>query len=77
MNELVYRTYAYVLATTALIGGRIQARLHDDRGQTAAEYVGILLIVATLVALVATSGIGAELGRRISEALTELFTPAT
>jgi Flp pilus assembly pilin Flp len=77
MNELVYRTYAYVLVTTALIGDRIQARLQDERGQTAAEYVGILLVIGALVAFVATSGIGARLTTEIGNALTKLFTATT
>jgi Flp pilus assembly pilin Flp len=37
------------------------ARARDPRGQTAAEYMGILLIVAVIIGALATSGIGGKI----------------
>ena len=36
----------------------VAQRAREQRGQTAAEYMGILLVVAVIIGAVATSGIG-------------------
>ncbi len=36
-------------------------RARDQRGQTAAEYMGILLVVAVIIGAIATSGIGGKI----------------
>jgi Flp pilus assembly pilin Flp len=36
-------------------------RAREDRGQTAAEYMGILLVVAVIIGAIATSGIGGKI----------------
>jgi len=40
---------AQVATMVALLGDRIQGRARDERGQTTAEYVGILVFVAVVV----------------------------
>jgi Flp pilus assembly pilin Flp len=54
--------------TTRELGIRAWCALHalamrarDQRGQTAAEYMGILLVVAVIITAVATSKIGEKL----------------
>jgi Flp pilus assembly pilin Flp len=44
------------------------SRARDSQGQTAAEYVGVLLVVGVIVAVVARSG----LGHQITDSLTGL-----
>lgn len=44
-------------------------RCGDQRGQTAAEYLGILLVVAVVIGLLATSGIGARISCEITSAI--------
>jgi Flp pilus assembly pilin Flp len=39
----------------------IAERAREQRGQTAAEYMGILLIVAVIIGAIATSGIGGKI----------------
>ena len=36
----------------------VAERAREQRGQTAAEYMGILLVVAVIIGAIATSGIG-------------------
>ena len=44
----------------------------DARGQTASEYMGILLIVAVIVAAVVKSGIAGTIGHRIGELVDQI-----
>jgi len=41
--------------------------LHSARGQTASEYMGILLVVAVIIAAVVKSGIAGSIGDRIGD----------
>ena len=38
----------------------LSERVRDQRGQTAAEYMGILLVVAVIIGAIATSGVGGQ-----------------
>jgi hypothetical protein len=39
----------------------LQERARENRGQTAAEYMGVLLVVAAVITAVATTNIGDEI----------------
>lgn len=39
----------------------------DEEGQTAAEYLGIILVVGVIIAVVSTSDIGKTLGRELND----------
>ena len=41
--------------------------MRGERGQTAAEYLGVLLVVATLIGAVATTNVGASIRHGLSE----------
>ncbi len=45
----------------------------DDRGQTAAEYMGIVVIVAIIIVAIATSGIGATIAGNITAKIQQIF----
>ena len=45
----------------------LAAWARDQRGQTAAEYMGILLVVAVIVGAIATSGVGGKLSGLIGD----------
>ena len=45
----------------------LRSRALDARGQTASEYMGILLVVAVIIAAVVKSGIAGSIGDRIGE----------
>jgi Flp pilus assembly pilin Flp len=47
-------------------------RARDERGQTAAEYMGILLIVAVIIGAVATSGIGGKISGLIGDMIDSI-----
>ncbi|WP_328788975.1 MULTISPECIES: hypothetical protein [unclassified Streptomyces] len=42
---------------------------HHDRGQTAFEYLGIILVVIVIVGAIVGSGVGSEITKRIKEAV--------
>jgi Flp pilus assembly pilin Flp len=42
-------------------------RAREQRGQTAAEYMGILLVVAVIIGAIATSGIGGTISGLIGD----------
>ena len=46
----------------ALVSARLRA--HDAHGQTAAEYIGVLLVVSAIIAGVATTGVGHDITER-------------
>ena len=46
--------------------------LARNAGQTAAEYLGILLVVSVVVAAIASSAIGIDIARRVSELVCEI-----
>ncbi|MEU8433405.1 hypothetical protein AB0F18_10880 [Streptomyces sp. NPDC029216] len=43
-----------------------------DRGQTAFEYLGIILVVVVIIGAIVGSGIGSEITKRIKEAVTNI-----
>ena len=45
-----------------------RSRAHEARGQTAAEYMGVLLVVSVIIAAVVTT----EVGHDITSALSDL-----
>jgi pilus assembly protein Flp/PilA len=47
-------------------------RAREERGQTAAEYMGILLVVGVIIAAVATSGIGEDIVNAIKGIITDI-----
>lgn len=49
--------YVGMLSTIDTLGERAR----ENRGQTAAEYMGVLLVVAAVIAAVSTSDIGNEI----------------
>jgi hypothetical protein len=50
----------------------LQCRALDARGQTASEYMGVLLIVSVIIAAIATTGIGHDLTHRLSQLVQDI-----
>ena len=46
---------------------RQMRRFRHEAGQTAAEYMGVLLVVSVIIAAVSTTGIGKEITGKMSE----------
>ncbi len=53
---------------------RVEARRQDDRGQTAAEYLGIVVVVAIIIVAIAGSGIGDTISGNIMTKIEEIFS---
>ncbi|HCA88303.1 MAG TPA: hypothetical protein DEQ61_24280 [Streptomyces sp.] len=49
-----------------------RARKSGDRGQTALEYLGIILVVVLIIGAIAGSGIGGAILSRIMEAISSI-----
>jgi Flp pilus assembly pilin Flp len=69
--DLLLRTYTSMLLVATRLGQRVT---RDERGQTALEYVGIMLIVAAIVAAIAGSGLIGNVTNWISQAVQNFST---
>ena len=49
-------------------------RARENRGQTAAEYMGVLLVVSVIIAAVSATPIGSEIVTRLSTLVTNIGT---
>ena len=47
-------------------------RARSARGQTAAEYLGVLLVVSVIIATVATTDLGHDITSRLSELVRDI-----
>ena len=61
---------AYVGCESFVAG--LMERARENRGQTAAEYMGILLIVAVIIGAIATSGIGGKISDLIGDMIDSI-----
>jgi Flp pilus assembly pilin Flp len=52
----------------------LSERAREQRGQTAAEYMGILLIVAVIIGAIATSGVGGKISGLIGGMIDSIST---
>lgn len=52
--------------------GPVSRAVAAQRGQTAVEYIGVVLLVIVMIAAVATSGLGDRIGRAISDAICQV-----
>ena len=55
-------------AITDLVA-RMEARLADEEGQTAAEYMGLVLVVAAVIAALLSANIGGDIVKKIKDAI--------
>ena len=55
------------------LGERVATRMRDQRGQTAAEYLGIVVVVAAIIAAI----VGAGLDKKIADALGKAIDSIT
>ncbi|MER6477467.1 Flp family type IVb pilin [Streptomyces filamentosus] len=60
----------------ALLKALTKARLHwssrDDRGQTAVEYLGIIVVVAAIIIAIAGTDIGSSIMDAITQKISEI-----
>jgi len=50
----------------------LRVRLYDARGQTSAEYLGVLLVVATIIVALLLTGPGQEIGDKLTEIVRDI-----
>jgi len=50
----------------------LRFRVLDPRGQTAAEYMGVLLVVAAIIAAIATTDIGQDISERLQQLVRDI-----
>ncbi len=50
----------------------LYVRGRDPRGQTAAEYVGVLLVVSVVIAAVATTSVGHDITDKLSNLVSDI-----
>jgi Flp pilus assembly pilin Flp len=69
MNRIATATTIALLAAV----GRLRDRVRDESGQTAAEYLGIVAVIAVIIGILATSQIGETLRTNIVDLIDEIF----
>lgn len=69
--DLAIRTYLFLSVTVADLKGRLT---DEDRGQTALEYILVLVLVGAIVAALMSQSIRSNLETYISDAADNLFT---
>lgn len=69
MNELTTRTAVALQNTTYELG----RRLREERGQTAAEYMGIIVLVAAIIAGLFATGVHKDIGKHIETLVDNIF----
>lgn len=74
MQNLTRRALAAQLAFTAFVAGAFDRARNDDRGQGSVEYVGIILVVVAIIAVIiaAASGLGSTIVTKIQSAIDSI-----
>lgn len=62
-----------LVCTLQTMGVTLRRRLTEDRGQTAAEYMGIIVIVALIIAAIAASSLKTDIASNITKKVQEIF----
>lgn len=65
-------TRAYVAATN-FVRDRAAAMRDDDRGLAAMEYLGMALVIAAIIGVLATQDIGNEIKTQITNAISQIM----
>ncbi|MGW7313181.1 hypothetical protein [Streptomyces sp. NPDC054865] len=71
-NSLLKATIRLNLWTDTAITRLRKRYANQDRGQTAFEYLGIILVVVVIIGAIVGSGIGSEITKRIKDAVTSI-----
>ena len=61
---------AYVGFESFVLG--LAQRVRENRGQTAAEYMGVLLVVSVIIAAVANTKVGDDIVKKLSSLVTDI-----
>ena len=69
-----------LMATLEVMGVKavetLKNRRRDDRGQTAAEYLGIVVVIGAIIGVLATTQIGTTLQTAITAAIAKVAAGA-
>ncbi|MFD6873691.1 MULTISPECIES: hypothetical protein [unclassified Streptomyces] len=71
-NSLLKATIRLNVWTDTAITRLRKRYANQDRGQTAFEYLGIILVVVVIIGAIVGSGIGSEITKRIKDAVTSI-----
>lgn len=67
--NLAIRTYAFLAVTVA----DLKSRLTEDRGQTAVEYILVLVLVGAIIVALFGAGVVGRATTAIQNAIADLF----
>lgn len=73
MSNITLKTAVRVNGWANTAVSAIQKRYEaKDRGQTAFEYLGIILVVVAIIGAIMATGIGGSISNRISQMVTDI-----
>lgn len=64
--------YVYLKVCSEMLADSVGSRLGDERGQTAAEYLGIIVVIVAIIAILATNDIGEAIRTAIMDQIKDL-----
>ena len=67
MSEQLLEQYVKVQVAVTQAGQRMRARLGEEHGQTAAEYMGIIFLVALVIFGIVSTDIDNDIKTRVDE----------
>lgn len=76
MNTKSLELAIHCQINAAALARRTRERLAAEDGQTAAEYIGIILVIVAVIAAVAASGIAETITTGISDAINDVKGPS-
>ena len=72
-SQDTYRDACIATYVTLINGAKgLAQRAKDPRGQTAAEYMGVLLLVAAIITAVVASGVGGKIKSAIETQVSDI-----
>lgn len=75
MSDKSLELAAYCQITAADLVRRTRARLEAEDGQTATEYIGIILVIVAVIAAIAASGIAGTITTEIKNGIDSIKGP--
>ena len=65
-----------LMCTLQVLGSRavdgLKSRMQDDRGQTAAEYLGIVVVVAGIIAALVAANFGGQIKGLVTDQINKI-----
>ena len=80
MSDIILHAGSYAQTLTARTRAAVERLRDEESGQDLIEYAGVLVVVAALIAIVATlatTSIGPEIGKQVKNLVDQIFSSSS